>query len=694
MPITIKTGYLNVRDEQGNYIRNNTVAEQTTAEQVADIEAAGAEEILAIENKGIETRASIPSDYTTLSDDVSELQSAVGELDNTLEFINNNTFSSNWESGRYNAQTGEAQANSSYIRNKGLIPDAINNVYVASGSQLKLILQGFDGDTFKGEYKNGAFALVAGGWLDSIDFKTMRASFPGYTFRIYGRYTDGSEITTAEAANVIFANAITKLNDHKADYNNPHQVTKAQLGLGNVDNTSDMNKPVSTAQQQAIDAEEARAKAREDEIEGLIGEGLEEAVADYVEEHPEAISTVQDGSITFAKLNTKVLTIAQAYVTPEMYDAYGDGEHDDSLAVQQAVNSGKEVLLVNKYRITQTILLKAQRPDGYRITGTESSRIILDSQTANVSVFSIQKARDGNSTEGRHIFTNVNAYALNGSNQHFLVYLSDPANLNKYYHNFEMYGCFIECTGHAVYLVNDHFNTFSRIVDCRINQCGGLIYVGATANNESAYTGLLIENVTASAGTGTVINEPFIYLERCNGTIINNVQIDGAYARAYALSNSCVSSYGKYLTMVGCDYSKVSGLYNGGVTLTGENTCFDISILSKVDGAICHVHLSNIQNASVEIHAGGAQNTTGKTLLYVEDTGFSAGEDNEFFDVDSGSALEISNCLFIKNYSPIVDGDMPSNIYVHNSYYRASGTLTRLPDSGAITLPEWNGGSY
>lgn len=34
---------------------------------------------------------------------------------------------------------------------------------------------------------------------------------------------------------------------------NPHNVTPAQIGLGNVDNTSDANKPVSTAQQAALD---------------------------------------------------------------------------------------------------------------------------------------------------------------------------------------------------------------------------------------------------------------------------------------------------------------------------------------------------------------------------------------------------------------------------------------------------------
>lgn len=42
------------------------------------------------------------------------------------------------------------------------------------------------------------------------------------------------------------------LNNHKTDTNNPHKVTKDQVGLSNVDNTSDANKPVSVAQQNAI----------------------------------------------------------------------------------------------------------------------------------------------------------------------------------------------------------------------------------------------------------------------------------------------------------------------------------------------------------------------------------------------------------------------------------------------------------
>lgn len=43
-------------------------------------------------------------------------------------------------------------------------------------------------------------------------------------------------------------------NEHANDKENPHEVSKEQIGLGNVDNTSDANKPISVAQQAEFDA--------------------------------------------------------------------------------------------------------------------------------------------------------------------------------------------------------------------------------------------------------------------------------------------------------------------------------------------------------------------------------------------------------------------------------------------------------
>ena len=45
---------------------------------------------------------------------------------------------------------------------------------------------------------------------------------------------------------------LTTLTSHTGSTSNPHSVTKAQVGLGNVDNTSDADKPVSTATQTAL----------------------------------------------------------------------------------------------------------------------------------------------------------------------------------------------------------------------------------------------------------------------------------------------------------------------------------------------------------------------------------------------------------------------------------------------------------
>lgn len=49
------------------------------------------------------------------------------------------------------------------------------------------------------------------------------------------------------------SNNLTTLTSHTANISNPHAVTKTQVGLGNADNTSDANKPISAATQTALD---------------------------------------------------------------------------------------------------------------------------------------------------------------------------------------------------------------------------------------------------------------------------------------------------------------------------------------------------------------------------------------------------------------------------------------------------------
>lgn len=71
----------------------------------------------------------------------------------------------------------------------------------------------------------------------------------------------GSDITALE----------TKVNKHIANKSNPHGVTKAQVGLGNVNNTSDTDKPVSTAQAAAIADAKAAGTAAQTAINNHAG---------------------------------------------------------------------------------------------------------------------------------------------------------------------------------------------------------------------------------------------------------------------------------------------------------------------------------------------------------------------------------------------------------------------------------------
>lgn len=80
----------------------------------------------------------------------------------------------------------------------------------------------------------------------------------GEVTRIEGLISDEAA-TRAQADTTVNA----KVDSHIGNKSNPHGVTKAQVGLGNVNNTSDVDKPVSTAQATAIaDAKAAGTNAQ------------------------------------------------------------------------------------------------------------------------------------------------------------------------------------------------------------------------------------------------------------------------------------------------------------------------------------------------------------------------------------------------------------------------------------------------
>lgn len=70
----------------------------------------------------------------------------------------------------------------------------------------------------------------------------------------YSKPTSTSAIAATDSINAALGKLEKKADDHIANKSNPHGVTKAQVGLGNVDNTSDIDKPISTATQTALNS--------------------------------------------------------------------------------------------------------------------------------------------------------------------------------------------------------------------------------------------------------------------------------------------------------------------------------------------------------------------------------------------------------------------------------------------------------
>ena len=88
---------------------------------------------------------------------------------------------------------------------------------------------------------------------------------------------------------------------------------------------------------------------------------INSAVDDWLDDHPEATTTVLDASLTELKFTDALkLKSIKDYVTPEMFGAVGDGETDDTTAVQNAINhcqtNNSYVFLKNYYIFTNEII--------------------------------------------------------------------------------------------------------------------------------------------------------------------------------------------------------------------------------------------------------------------------------------------------------------------------------------------------
>lgn len=152
------------------------------------------------------------SDMTTAKQNISSLQTAVNQHNEDIDEINSTL------AVKISSDTIKA------FRQKSGDP---NN--------LEFTINGRDWITLLGEQTVVAWGEIVGDIQNQRDLIVL--------------FNDYSTTDEMNAAIKVVSDA---LSTHTTNTNNPHNVTKEQVGLGNVDNTADMDKPLSTVQQSSV----------------------------------------------------------------------------------------------------------------------------------------------------------------------------------------------------------------------------------------------------------------------------------------------------------------------------------------------------------------------------------------------------------------------------------------------------------
>lgn len=229
----------------------------------------------------------IPAQDTTYDTEISDLNDRIDGVENEIQTTNDTINSVSEELERYKTDNNEAvSTNASAIETNKTAIAEIKEDYLTSANQTQLqdsidelsekvtentsaieVLNGDGAGSVKQSIDN-AFNEFAANMSDDGVINTYKELIdyaaehgPEFTELVGKVDTIGTNVGEIETdidnykaeVSERFTETDTIINDHITDKNNPHGVTKEQVGLENVDNTADLDKPISNATQAALD---------------------------------------------------------------------------------------------------------------------------------------------------------------------------------------------------------------------------------------------------------------------------------------------------------------------------------------------------------------------------------------------------------------------------------------------------------
>lgn len=234
----------------------------------------------------------------------------------------------------------------------------------------------------------------------------------------YEEAEEFENISSGEKLSIAFGKiqkAISSLLGHINNFDNPHKTTKSQIQLGNVDNTSDVDKPVSTAQQKAIDGAYANSnKYTDQKIADLINGAPEtmdtlKEVADAIEKNKSVVEALDKSIGTKANQNELDTHTGNdtIHITSDERTKWNDANNKKHTHSNKSVLDGITSELVQKWTETSSSSvtgIKGANEDTFRrgnvvLTAKDVGAVPTGGDTAeNTATFTSSDVADGSAS--------------------------------------------------------------------------------------------------------------------------------------------------------------------------------------------------------------------------------------------------------------------------------------------------------